>query len=151
MIDACMKVTTYNVNGVNGRLTLVEHEPTGGPTPRNFTVEPTGRVVGVPSPSCVKLVKGHFSCLLYPAGAVWHMGNPNSGRYNHVMAPNTWSCMEGSANTNGAMTASSRHPGVVNLVMTDGSVRAVKSSIAVTVWGAIGSRDGGETVSSDAL
>jgi len=84
-------------------------------------------------------------------GAVWHMGNGNSGRYNHVMAPNTWSCVDGGGNSNGAMTASSRHSGVVNVTMADGSVRAVKNSIAVTVWGAIGSRNGAEVVSSDAL
>jgi prepilin-type N-terminal cleavage/methylation domain-containing protein/prepilin-type processing-associated H-X9-DG protein len=84
-------------------------------------------------------------------GVVWHMGNPNSGRYNHVMTPNTWSCMETGGNSNGAMTASSRHPGVVNVAMGDGSIRAVKNTIAVTVWGAIGSRNGGEVVSSDSL
>jgi len=84
-------------------------------------------------------------------GAVWHMGNGNSGRYNHVMAPNTWSCVETGGNSNGAMTASSRHSGVVNVVMADGSVRAVKNTVAINVWGAIGSRNGGEVVSSDAL
>lgn len=85
-----------------------------------------------------------------PTGAVWHMGNPNSGRYNHVMAPNTWSCMETGGNSNGAMTASSRHSGVVNLAFADGSVRAVKNAVALAVWGAIGSRNGGEVISSDA-
>src|SRR5262249_83024 len=69
-----------------------------------------------------------------PTGAVWHMGNPNSSRYNHVMTPNTWSCMEGGGNTNGAMTASSRHPGIVNLLLADGSVRGIKNSIASPVW-----------------
>ncbi|MBX6312848.1 MAG: DUF1559 domain-containing protein [Isosphaeraceae bacterium] len=84
-------------------------------------------------------------------GVVWHMGNPNSGRYNHVMAPNTWSCVETGGNSNGAMTASSRHPGVVNVLMGDGSVRAIKNSIAIAIWWAIGSRNGGEVVSSDAF
>jgi prepilin-type N-terminal cleavage/methylation domain-containing protein/prepilin-type processing-associated H-X9-DG protein len=86
-----------------------------------------------------------------PTGAVWHMGNPNSSRYNHVMTPNTWSCMETSGNSSGAMTASSRHPGVVNATFADGSVRAVKSSVSSPVWWALGSRNGGEVVSSDSF
>jgi len=33
----------FAVDADNGRLTLVEHEPTQGKTPRNFGVDPTGR------------------------------------------------------------------------------------------------------------
>jgi hypothetical protein len=33
--------------------------------------------------------------------------------------------------------------------MADGSVRVVKSTIAVRVWWALGSRNGGEVISSD--
>ncbi len=71
-----------------------------------------------------------------PVGVVWQMGNPSSSRYNHVMPPNTWSCMISptSTNTSGAMTASSRHSGIVNSVFGDGSVRAIKDSISVQVW-----------------
>jgi prepilin-type processing-associated H-X9-DG protein len=45
--------------------------------------------------------------------------------------------------------ASSRHPGVVNVVFLDGSVRAVKSTVNLSAWWAIGTRAGGEVVSSD--
>jgi prepilin-type N-terminal cleavage/methylation domain-containing protein len=87
-----------------------------------------------------------------PPGSNWHMGNPQSSRYNHVMAPNTWSCTTASGNNgNGAQTASSRHPGIVNVLFLDGTVRGVKNSVALAVWWAIGSRDGAEVVSSDAL
>ncbi|MEW4570989.1 DUF1559 domain-containing protein [Tautonia sp. JC769] len=86
-----------------------------------------------------------------PVGAVWHMGNPNSGRYNHVMTPNTWACMEVGGNSNGATPPSSRHPGIVVVGMADGSVRPIKNTIAPEVWWAIGSRNGGEVVSSDQL
>ncbi|WP_406700485.1 DUF1559 domain-containing protein [Singulisphaera sp. Ch08] len=86
-----------------------------------------------------------------PVGVVWHMGNPSSSRYNHVMPPNTWSCMISpiSTNTSGAMAASSRHSGVVNSVYADGSVRAIKDSISIQVWWALGTRNGGEVISSD--
>jgi prepilin-type processing-associated H-X9-DG protein len=64
------------------------------------------------------------------------------------MPPNTWSC--GSGQTDGAYTASSRHPGVVNSLLADGSTRAVKQMIAVPVWWALGTRSGSEVISADA-
>jgi len=45
--------------------------------------------------------------------------------------------------------ASSNHPGGVNVLLTDGSVRFVKDSISLTTWQALGSMAGGEVVSSD--
>ena len=68
------------------------------------------------------------------------------------MAPNTWSCTTTTGdNGNGAHAASSRHPGVVNVAFADGTVRAVKNSIGLPIWWALGSRNGGEVVSSDAF
>jgi prepilin-type processing-associated H-X9-DG protein len=46
-------------------------------------------------------------------------------------------------------TASSRHMGGVNLLMSDGSSRCVADSINVYVWGSLGSRNGGEVISED--
>ena len=79
-------------------------------------------------------------------GAYWFYGGPTSARYNHIMPPNTWSC--GSGQSDGAYTASSRHPGVVNLLVADGSTRAVKQSVALPVWWALGTRAGGEVISA---
>jgi prepilin-type processing-associated H-X9-DG protein len=64
------------------------------------------------------------------------------------MPPNTWSCASGQ--TDGAYTASSRHPGVVNLLFADGSTRAIKNTIAPQTWWALGTRAGGEVVPGDA-
>jgi prepilin-type N-terminal cleavage/methylation domain-containing protein/prepilin-type processing-associated H-X9-DG protein len=47
------------------------------------------------------------------------------------------------------MTARSHHPGGVDALFLDGSVRFVKSSVAWTTWRALGSVAGGEVVSSD--
>ena len=44
---------------------------------------------------------------------------------------------------------SSNHPGGVNTLFADGSVRFVKSGINQLTWMSIGSIDGGEVVSSD--
>jgi prepilin-type processing-associated H-X9-DG protein len=89
----------------------------------------------------------------YAYGMHWWTGHPYSGRYNHVMPPNTWSCaydVNGIINDNGANPTSSRHPGVVNVLFADGSTRAIKETIAVPVWWALGTRSGGEAISSDA-
>ena len=45
--------------------------------------------------------------------------------------------------------ANSLHPGGVNVGMADGSVRFVKSSIAMQTWWSLGTRDSGEVVSAD--
>jgi len=85
-------------------------------------------------------------------GLYWWLGNSTHGRYNHVMPPNTWSCVNGSGNnSSGAYPPSSRHPGVVNVLFLDGTVRAVKSGVSLPVWWALGSKDGGEVVSSDSF
>jgi len=85
-------------------------------------------------------------------GIYWWLGNPTADRYNHVMPPNSWSCVNGSGNNSGgAYPPSSRHPGIVNLLFLDGSVKAIKQTISLPTWWAIGSKDGGEVVSADSL
>jgi prepilin-type N-terminal cleavage/methylation domain-containing protein/prepilin-type processing-associated H-X9-DG protein len=79
-------------------------------------------------------------------GAYWWDGHPECGMYNHVMTPNTWGCSDANVNDIGAFPPSSRHSGGVNELFCDGSVRFVKSSIANTVWWALGSAAGGEVV-----
>jgi len=82
----------------------------------------------------------------------------NNG-YSHVMTPNGISCIGtgGGFGVNdtswggigAAITATSNHPGGVNVAFADGSVKFVKDSINVQTWWALGSRDGGEIVSAD--
>jgi prepilin-type N-terminal cleavage/methylation domain-containing protein/prepilin-type processing-associated H-X9-DG protein len=84
-------------------------------------------------------------------GCLWHSGYPPQTRYTHIMTPNTWSCDygNGGASIRGAHTASSRHPGGVNVLMCDGSVKFMKETIAAQVWWALGTKSNGEVVSSD--
>ena len=49
-----------------------------------------------------------------------------------------------------AFTARSYHPGGANVLLGDGSVRFVKSTINGMVWRALGTIAGGEIVSTDA-
>jgi prepilin-type N-terminal cleavage/methylation domain-containing protein/prepilin-type processing-associated H-X9-DG protein len=80
------------------------------------------------------------------SGSTWVTGQPANTRYIHVMTPNTWSCRSG---LQIAHVAGSRHPGGVNVLFCDGSVKFIKDSISTTPWWAIGTRAGGEVVSSD--
>jgi prepilin-type N-terminal cleavage/methylation domain-containing protein/prepilin-type processing-associated H-X9-DG protein len=94
---------------------------------------------------------------LFGKGSLWHYGMPNLNRYNHVMPPNSWSCLGGApgvskedgAHIQGAFPALSRHPGVVNVMMCDGSVRAVKNSVNINTWWALGTMEAGEVISAD--
>ena len=45
-----------------------------------------------------------------------------------------------------AITARSYHPGGVNALFVDGSVRFITNSISQTTWRALGTRNGGEVV-----
>jgi prepilin-type N-terminal cleavage/methylation domain-containing protein/prepilin-type processing-associated H-X9-DG protein len=85
------------------------------------------------------------------AGRNWINGNYMTTRYNHVMPPNTFSVTRGNSpnNRGGAITASSRHPGGVNLARADGSVGFINDGIELSVWRALGSRNGNELVAID--
>jgi prepilin-type processing-associated H-X9-DG protein len=47
------------------------------------------------------------------------------------------------------VSARSFHPGGVNLLMGDGTVKFMKDSTSIPTWRALGSRAGGEVISSD--
>ena len=49
----------------------------------------------------------------------------------------------------GAITARSYHPGGVNALLADGSVRFVKSTIDGATWRSLGTVAGGEVISGD--
>ncbi|OJW08357.1 MAG: hypothetical protein BGO49_13245 [Planctomycetales bacterium 71-10] len=51
--------------------------------------------------------------------------------------------------TYAAVTARSYHPSGLNALMMDGAVRSIKNTIDVRVWRSLGTRAGGEVVSSD--
>jgi prepilin-type N-terminal cleavage/methylation domain-containing protein/prepilin-type processing-associated H-X9-DG protein len=83
------------------------------------------------------------------AGSQWFSGYATFSRYNHIMTPNSNNCAYGTWAGEGAFTASSRHPGGVNVLLADGSTRFIKSSISPQTWWALGTRAGGEVISAD--
>jgi prepilin-type processing-associated H-X9-DG protein len=48
------------------------------------------------------------------------------------------------------VNATSNHPGGVNVLMGDGSVKFLKQTINFQTYWALGTRDGGEVISADA-
>ncbi len=85
-------------------------------------------------------------------GQQYHRNLPMTSTYSHTVVPNYSGYDCGSSNFFASHTAArSFHPGGVNAAMADGSVRFYKNTIAPTVWGAVGTRAGGEVISADAL
>jgi prepilin-type processing-associated H-X9-DG protein len=82
-------------------------------------------------------------------GAPWLYGYHSTTTYYHVSGPNTRSCMFPPQRI--ATTANSEHPGGVNVLMGDGSVRFIKDSVSLAIWRGMGSRNLGEVISADAL
>jgi prepilin-type processing-associated H-X9-DG protein len=78
-------------------------------------------------------------------GAPWINGQHV---FLQVTGPNTRSCGFFSY-LRACMPPSSRHPGGVNMLMGDGSVRFVKDTVNIVTWQALGSRSGGEVLSAD--
>lgn len=107
-------------------------------------------------------VKGYF-------GTLWTDGETERCGFNTVLPPNSPSCsIPGNyccADSHGGLyTVSSNHPAGVNGLFVDGSVRFIGDGINTGnlaapevsrgpspygVWGALGSRDGGEGAASD--
>jgi len=88
-------------------------------------------------------------------GMSWVMGEMCCTTYNHVAPPNARTCASlgypgTMANMAMQVPPSSNHPGGVNVLFGDGTVRFVKSTVALSTWRAIGTRNGAEVVSADA-
>lgn len=82
----------------------------------------------------------------YGRGQAWADGGQTCTGYNHYLPPNAaWSDCS-SSNWGFRKGARSFHPGGVNLVLADGSVRFVADSVDLGTWRILGSRDDGEAV-----
>ena len=85
-------------------------------------------------------------------GEYWTLQDSGrGGPYYHVMPPDQTACAVSAAfgNVDSFIGSSSSHPGGANVLILDGSVRFVKSSVGIAAWNALGTRSGGEVISAD--
>jgi prepilin-type N-terminal cleavage/methylation domain-containing protein/prepilin-type processing-associated H-X9-DG protein len=75
---------------------------------------------------------------------------PNDSQYPVGGCGNGLGGNESWANGAWSIGAASNHPGGANVLMGDGHVQFIKSSISRTTWWALGTKAGGEVISSDA-
>jgi prepilin-type N-terminal cleavage/methylation domain-containing protein/prepilin-type processing-associated H-X9-DG protein len=87
-------------------------------------------------------------------GFLWAYGGMGMTMFNTIALPNSvagWTYC-GASFTSVLVTyseADSFHPGGINALLADGSVRFVKDSIAQNVWFALGTKANGEVISAD--
>jgi prepilin-type N-terminal cleavage/methylation domain-containing protein/prepilin-type processing-associated H-X9-DG protein len=154
------------LSNVNGRGDTYMWRPTGGQLTTGYDMGAAGGPIalafvqsclGIPGNVVAFNTNGGLSP---PNGCVWIGGNPGScmmwDAYNHFMPPNSFACdsttdgnTQGYASLCDAFPPASNHPGGVNIGFADGSVRFIKNSVNLQTWWAIGSRNGGEILSSD--
>jgi prepilin-type N-terminal cleavage/methylation domain-containing protein/prepilin-type processing-associated H-X9-DG protein len=155
-LKANFGITTSVANQFENGLGTAISVPNIGSAPGTCLTRSTGRHfnAGVQ-------VKGRF-------GSLWTDGQLERVGFNTVLAPNAPGCTDdnnGNADSiNVVQPPSSRHPGGVVVGMADGSVRFVANTIntgnlAIAqpatgpsnygVWGALGSKAGGESVAAD--
>ena len=78
-------------------------------------------------------------------GLQWLEGSPWQSGYNHLATPNSNTCANNGDSRGGALSAASYHSGGVNVALADGAVRFVTSTIDVSIWRSLGSRNGSES------
>jgi prepilin-type N-terminal cleavage/methylation domain-containing protein/prepilin-type processing-associated H-X9-DG protein len=99
-------------------------------------------------------------------GYVWSLGSTGFTMFNTVVTPNSklypWNTCAfigwgsggipswpNAANAANFSNATSNHPGGVNVLFGDGRVKFIKDAISMNVWWGLGTRNGGEVISSD--
>ncbi len=117
-----------------------------------------------------------LSAVVTRRGYRWAIFHQVQTQFNTILPPNSEVCLAGHSDTHGIVPPSSRHPGGVTVAMADGSIRFISDSIeagdprtpcvyclalssrtnSITpsgspspygLWGALGTRGSGDTVS----
>jgi prepilin-type N-terminal cleavage/methylation domain-containing protein/prepilin-type processing-associated H-X9-DG protein len=143
-----LAVTERLVTRVGGWMDLINANP------HPSTLSYCGGGMGTPR----TMSQYHDSCqfsrscdLTYtiPHGRAWISGwTLVANTYTHVRSINSRNCHLHGGEDDGTnlISPSSRHPGGVNALLVDGSVRFIAETIDLPVWWALGSRDEGEVL-----
>jgi prepilin-type N-terminal cleavage/methylation domain-containing protein/prepilin-type processing-associated H-X9-DG protein len=134
----------YSFSGVQGELTQV-HEavgPSGFPWATNNISEDNLALVR----NACRSASTPFAASYDSSGGVWFYSRIRDTGYYHLMPPNSSTCKSASR-PGGLLTtwpATSFHPGGVNVLYLDGSVRFVSSSVDALAWEAQGTPKRGD-------
>ncbi len=94
-------------------------------------------------------------------GQEWGWGSEAMTMFNTIVPPNSpqyvfnqcryycGQCYLEDADHSDIINATSDHSGGANVLFSDGSVRFIKSSLAMPIWWALGTRNGGEVIGAD--
>jgi prepilin-type N-terminal cleavage/methylation domain-containing protein/prepilin-type processing-associated H-X9-DG protein len=164
------KNSNYRGNGMSGAT-----DPTGGIVP---TTMPSNNSESNPAAvlqalqacntfwksSALATCSGYTACcgvgVKQYDGQLWALGERGYTLFNTIVPPNSkqypWrscrlggSCPGCAPEGSSFINASSNHPGGCNFAFADGSVRFIKDSVNMMTYQALGSRNGGETLSAD--
>ena len=81
-------------------------------------------------------------------GDAWYKGLWGFTLYDHALSPNSPNCVNfQSRSTQGTAGASSLHDNGVNILLSDGHVKFIRSSISPVVWRSLATRGGSESIS----
>ncbi len=139
-------------NRTNNKLGMVYRTPTGAPGSPDSNGGALQYVPGYPNDiQLAQLCQNQNT----PQGWGWKGEWAYYGKtmhYSHTQTPNRKSCTgPDHGRAGGIMAASSNHPGGVNVVFADGSVRFIKSTVNFQAWYAVATPAGSEIFSSDQL
>lgn len=142
----------YKGNGVMG----VGGDEGGWPQTLRFNAANDWNTVNAALQNCLTKFNQKQNIVDY-RGYRWGLGITGYSMMNHIQTPNEYKmnfcrlgCSPGCNMDNSvSYPASSNHPGGVNVALADGSVKFIKDSVSRATWWALGTRDGGETLSAD--
>jgi len=164
------KNANYRGNGMSGAT-----DSTGGIVPNtiagnNSESDPKNVILALQacnafwSSTALNTCSGYVPCdgvgLKQYNGQLWALGERGYTLFNTVVPPNSkqynWrscrlgaSCPSCAPEGSSFINASSNHPGGCNFAFSDGSVKFIKDSISMQTYQALGTRAGGEVISSD--
>jgi len=105
-------------------------------------------------PACNSFVQSNPNSTWDWGGFYWAAGEYTNSVGNFVLTPNSQvrdcSPWGGVGTGYGFFSARSRHPGGVNVTMTDGSVKFIKDTVNAMTWYSLATRANAEVLSSDA-